>query len=936
MSTRTKELPQLPTHQEHPRSLHTKLAQEAKQQLPEPVTIETVPELYHDHTSGPEYSTDYYAPEQDPSYLGNTDNVSFYDQYTEVHHADMTPGSTMLQQSTMTIISSAPVNTTASLATSTKNNGNNYHQNNNNGNTMANCYTGMLAPTMGIPNDPNANASNSAQQSLDYYDSYEHQGYEDWQNYGYYDEAGNFIQYDPVQSSYYDESGNLVVGSQEIGQVEQQYSTDMNAMGIVGMSEDYNTSSSLLSNKTPVSAAGSNNNRVATTSASSSSTTGFISGILSGIMSSHTSTTTVTATSTTTSTTTTTMSRSIVKAVDSPSYPQVALGYADVHHEPGFQDGQYDNNNSFYTSFSEDQYFDYEGNGTEYEQYEDHQELYAGDENEELLYEPDLPHGLSLDKKDSLTFQQAEMERRMSVLENQQYEADTGIPLAHPTNNQSSLQNGVPSISLEDDGTPLSRRGSFRRQVSTRDYGYGGIDPEPVVPPVQPQMAPPQVNSISGEKTPGSILPGLTSQKPPLSQQPNVSAPNAAATAASAVANKFTSELKSAIPQFSSFTKGKSDLFSSPFSKLGSFVSNAAAKTGISANLPKDLNKTKTVPVPTNVVPAPPEIIGSQPNMPTQENYNQDPYYDYYDENFYDAQEGDPNAKIFNNHAYYEGQDGQYYDEHGILIDPETGLPQSQPPDGPVHMDSLESNASDVGARDSDDKFEAQYWQKQRERIAKQATLTTEDSRDYYDAYDNFGADKPPLLEPVDSLAAATMNPAAANELKVMDPYQKQDSIDREDEWEAELVRRGSQRAAAYAAKGKHEVSQSFDMSASLDRQMSEDYEDGYLDEEIMDETGMPIEKPNEKIMDKFDVPPGPIGKPPGAPSEDTAGAVDESSRKTSLELPPAPEKTGKSVSFDEEPPKEVKPEMQTKGMTAREKWLWAVNRICAQIVSSI
>jgi len=60
---------------------------------------------------------------------------------------------------------------------------------------------------------------------------------------------------------------------------------------------------------------------------------------------------------------------------------------------------------------------------------------------------------------------------------------------------------------------------------------------------------------------------------------------------------------------------------------------------------------------------------------------------------------------------------------------------------GPVHMDSLESNTSEPGGRDSDanEKFEAQYWQRQKERIAQQATmLHVTDSRDYFglDSYE--------------------------------------------------------------------------------------------------------------------------------------------------------------------------------------------------------
>ena len=258
-------------------------------------------------------------------------------------------------------------------------------------------------------------------------------------------------------------------------------------------------------------------------------------------------------------------------------------------------------------------------------------------------------------------------------------------------------------------------------------------------------------------------------------------------------------------------------------------------------------------------------------------------------------------------------------------------------------MDSLESTTSDQAGRDpeANDKFEAQYWQKQQERIAKQATLTAQDSFGY--EYDIGKGPGTAFFEPV----VDSMNEPISNSvIDEVDRHQalsrmnseeewarggsKKNSLDIEqEEWLSGLDRKGSQRSM----RGSHTNLISRQESITLDTHPEED--DEYLiggprgtEDRVgrkvsADSTGLADTAAKLAMLNEI--------------QDDTMISIrDEAGeRKSSLEVATGKDKVIKTVSFEEEPPKMMAPERQTKGMTPREKWLWSMNRICSQLAVS-
>lgn len=263
-----------------------------------------------------------------------------------------------------------------------------------------------------------------------------------------------------------------------------------------------------------------------------------------------------------------------------------------------------------------------------------------------------------------------------------------------------------------DKAESVSRRGSFKRQVSTRsDFG---------APTTIPQTFHKDTNHVP-ISTPA--IPVATTT-PPTSTTAPTSTTSAATNAAAVVASKFASEMKSALPQLSSLTKGKSDLFSSSFSKFGNFMSNAAEKAGVQVPLMNQnkeaaakLEQEKLLETQAQVVPQHqpiPEISidhGLGYSMEDQQ-YQYDnwegQYGEHYDDQYHDY---NPETGIGYEH-YEEGIEGNL--GSGLDEQSKWGAGGEHPDElnkkEPVHMDSLESNVSE-GARDAED-LEAEYWQK--------------------------------------------------------------------------------------------------------------------------------------------------------------------------------------------------------------------------------
>lgn len=140
-----------------------------------------------------------------------------------------------------------------------------------------------------------------------------------------------------------------------------------------------------------------------------------------------------------------------------------------------------------------------------------------------------------------------------------------------------------------------------------------------------------------------------------------------------------------------------------------------------------------------------------------------------------------------------------------------------------------------------------------------------------------------------------------------------QNSLDTE-EFLEKLEQQSSGRALRPSLSKKDTMDMSLDRSESLDQPT--DYGNEYDDDDIR--------QGSLESAEGY-----PMMSPPPQETSDTRGRVER--RKSSLEILGEVEKKGKSVSFEEEPPKPV-PERQTTGMTAREKWIWACNRICSNL----
>ncbi|XP_035713547.1 putative uncharacterized protein DDB_G0279653 [Folsomia candida] len=636
--------------------------------------------------------------------------------------------------------------------------------------------------------------------SEQYMDAYDKQtGYEDWENYGYYDEAGNYIEYDQNSAYYSEEPGS----STQPAHTQVQQASDITEEPY-SLYYDHNQDSSVTQYDTQ-----------------------------------YDQTVPSTATSVAPAAVTTTTTK------------------VTIHQEPSNYNKQYDSN--FYQSSAvvgDDKNQDYDDQPIIQEEYGTYdQDGYWYDATEDANYpiaqaEHGLPDVAPLSSKGP---------------SNDEYN--------YAYQSAENLTSYEPSVHPKlDHAESVSRRASFRRQASTRsDY--------------TPHDGTPTSASQPFIKDANHVPTAAPHAVPTTSAPPTTTA--TATAAAAVVASKFASEMKSALPQLSSLTKGKSDLFSSGFSKLGNFVSNAAAKSGVSVplmNQNKDVNKEsqKILPSqPTAIQPAQqvPEIsvdqgfgypFDDQQQYQQYDNWEEHPYND---EN-YNQYQDNTNQNNEEGYEYYEGVEGE-------------GDFNKQ---GPVHMDSLESNPSE-GARDAED-LEAEYWQKQQERIAKQSALQTQESHDIYP--------KSNVLQSMDSTDDKGF-------------LFSQNSLDTE-----EFLERLEQQSGGQA---RPMLSKKDTMSMSLDRSESIDQQTDYGDEYDRQDRQGSLESGEGGY---------PMSPPPHPMISEEDEIIEDGHRKSSLEIH-GKEKGSKSVSFEEEPPKAV-PERQTKGMKPREKWLWAINRICAKL----
>jgi hypothetical protein len=580
---------------------------------------------------------------------------------------------------------------------------------------------------------------------------------------------------------------------------------------------------------------------------------------------------------TTTTTTASATSGKDLAVVDSTSFAEQ------------YEDASYYNN----TGTDQEQYNGYDGNYAEgYSSYDQDGYWYEGSEafDQPTTSKPSHPETVvdTYAEKPVPSHPNHRLESQSSVEYNFAYQS---------AENLSSYEPGK----LEKSES-ISRRASFRRQTSTRgDYPIvDGVPPNHQFLDATPHLIPATSTTIGGVFTPTT-----TTTAP---------APLTTTNAAAAAANKLTSEIKSALPQLSSLTKGKSDLLSSSFSKLGSFMSSAAAKTGVSVPLMTNKDPPKDI-IPTPLANKSTGAIGSTVETAISQN---DPSLDQ--GLGYSLDEAQANQfDSWNGH--YDEQMGEYHEPYLEARDEPFDQSSDAHKDlkedydkGPVHMDSLESNVSE-GAKDGED-LEAEYWQKQKERIAKQSSLATQESQDYYQ-YDPYTDNKANLLHSMDSTDDKGFE---------RDEYNRQNSLDR-DEWLRELEKQSGSRIRPTLTK-KDTMSMSLDRSESIDQQT--DYGDDYgTDQDQHDRRDRLLGQESLESADgEYPLSPPPSQKPPD-------DELDESGqRKQSMEIQPAKEKESKSVSFEEEPAKVV-PERQTKGMTPREKWLWAMNRICAQLAVS-
>lgn len=713
------------------------------------------------------------------------------------------------------------------------------------------------------------------------YESYDTQaGYEDWQNYGYYDESGNYIMYD--QSGYYDDQQTIT--EETVGVVDITV-TDISS--IVSTAEQQLSESLQYSKEDQ-----------------------------------YDPYYTTTATTTTAPTVTATSLAAIIQTTE-----------AIVHNENPTQEdtyGHYDNT-EFYDAEGEMMQMDYGGyEGAavtdEYgvsattDEYgvrttTDEYGVRATTDEYGASY-GDESYGYMDSTYDQTSIEPSQKESDMTSKSNVEY--NYAYQSAENLSNSAAYENGYSTSGL-DRTNSISRRASFKRQTSTREgYGY----PETMDTTVSVYSRSARNSLTPAAAAIASSLPITSTATAPSIAAPGSAAGVAAQTGAAAVgaaasaATKLTSEIKSALPQLTSLTKGKTGgLFSSGFSKFGSFVSNTAEKAGVpippvikdAAAAAAAATGVGKQPEKTNVETAQQQnVVGNHVDMTLGKSSMQPGMYDekrkdgyYNDQHQYDEEGWEGQTEMDRRrHPQSHGYNDAYDQYEGTEEGPESYA------SGPVHMDSLESNVSE-GGRDAESTIEAQYWQKQRERIAKQNSMAAPDSENFYDQYDPYDKHKGVFQASVDSPHPQN---GEHNRQFSKEDYEKQHSLDR-DEWLNELDRQSGGRAG-HLKRGDTEMSTSLDRGDSIDHRHLDEYGDEYITE---DEDGV-----RRKQMDVY-----PMRK-------DDGELVD---RKSSLETAPeAKEKGSKSVSFEEEPPK---PMPQTKGMSPREKWLWAINRICAQLAVS-
>ncbi|CAG7822721.1 unnamed protein product [Allacma fusca] len=322
--------------------------------------------------------------------------------------------------------------------------------------------------------------------------------------------------------------------------------------------------------------------------------------------------------------------------------------------------------------------------------------------------------------------------------------------------------------------------------------------------------------------------------------------------------------------------------------------------------------------------------------IPGQDNYdNWNHTYDHAPEDIYPERQPHPIRE-----DSYDQYDPEVINEGG----------QESNAAGPVHMDSLESNTSEQGSRDPDE-FEAQYWQKQKERIAKQATLTAQDSFSY-DSYGMAKSSAPPFFEPVDLINAPNLakNSVISNVIEgdaILSRRQSQEEwissgskknsleLERE-EWMSGLDRTGSQRSIKKDIGGINANIMNRQDSIALDSHPEED-EEYLLEHEEEDERAQRLLRKTSAELAGITSPTSKLAMLNEIQDDTMISLLDDGGeRKSSLDVPTGKEKPLKSVSFDEEGPKVMIPERQTKGMTPREKWLWSMNRICSQLAVTV
>jgi len=714
---------------------------------------------------------------------------------------------------------------------------------------------------------------------------YDNNSYDDWSSYGYYDEAGNYVQYE----SYYDEKGNLIDGGTSGGDVYSSLNSSYPSASASAATAQYGSSS------------------VYTTAAVTHTTT-----TTTSIYATTTSTGSGLKTNTTPSSgqLATVKSTAVVAAPPTITTKDTTMTMSTMPIQSSLD--QYEDAN-YYGERKEEGAVDPYGGGL----YGD--EAYGGGDNSQAYgnYEGDASYWYEGQEEEAGdAFASKPLEGQSSVEYNYAYQSAENLSF-EPSKSES-----------------VSRRASFRRQTSTR----GDFDGNATGTATAGGMVGNHLHGSYLEMSSGSAI-GTTMTTAATSVTTTTSTTTNAAAAA---ANKLTSEIKSALPGLTSLTKGKGgDLLSSSFSKLGSFMSSAAAKTGVNVPAMPSLHKDIQQPPPVVITSTSSNMSAgitsiSTTSAPMTSNTTGGTTAALMDQGY---SMDDPNGPPYDSWNGHHHQNGSYEDPYGYIDGEQhymegdemlAGRKQNGEP-GVPHMDSVESGASEGLNKDGDEAVEAEYWQRQKERIAKQASLATQESTEYYGHYDPY-SDTKNAGRSVDSTDES--NRAGGTTFE-RDEYTRQNSLDR-DEWLRELEKQSGGRIRPTLSK-KDTMSMSLDeRSESIDQDGTE-YGDGDDSYDLRDDRRGHGGGMRQESLESGDYPmsPPPSQKPPQhmdglMPDGDMMHP--ELHRKGSGEKDA---KGSKSVSFEEEPPKisaPAVPERITKGMTPREKWLWAMNRICAQL----